>query len=242
MTFAMLLTILAAAAAGFARTLAWESWGENAPSGSASEGTHVWVTHGLYDRGRELGLVPAAAAGAALGVMAVWEVCEVSLMDAKGVSVQDLAANVAGVLAGAANLDVNYQYVGRASGTRQDGKPWLDVPFVPVNETTYALEFGRGGLAIGYAYLGEPGDLVIGTTSMPVHAGEGGDGSIVPYVGANFPRGFHCAAGLEDGDRLMVGAGYRLLLKRLGIDLSALARDGEVRFGASAFVSYSSIF
>jgi hypothetical protein len=225
-----------------ARDLVWEGWGENAAAGSASEGTHVWVTRGLYERGSELGLSRAGASSAALAVMAAWEIYEVTYLDAKGVSVQDLAANTAGVLAGLVGLDVNYQYAGLVAPRHRDDKSWLNVPMIPLNETTYAIEIEHRGVTAGYAYLGSPGSAVIGTTSMPVHAGEEGNGVLVPYLGVNLANGFHGAAGWDGHDTVVAGVGYRFVLKGLGIDLTGLAADGALTFGASAFVSYSSVF
>lgn len=238
----LLAAALAAACPASARDITWESWGENAAAGSASEGTHVWMTHGLYERGRELGLGRAGASGAALAVMAAWEICEVTYLDAKGVSVQDLAANTAGVLAGLAGLEVNYQYAGLVTPRHRDDKAWLNMPMIPLNETTYAIELEHRGVTAGYAYLGSPGDAVIGTTSMPVHAGEEGCGVIVPYIGVNLTNGIHGAAGWDGRDTVVAGVGYRFVLKGLGVDVTALAADGDLTFGASAFISYSSVF
>jgi hypothetical protein len=222
--------------------MVWERWGENAAAGSASEGTHVWVTHGLYERGRELGLGRAGASGSALAVMAAWEICEVTCLDSKGVSVQDLAANTAGVLAGLAGLEVNYQYAGLVTPRHRDDKPWLNVPMLPLNEMTYAIELEHRGLTAGYTYLGSPGDAVIGTTSMPVVAGEEGNSVLVPYLGVNLANGIHGAAGWDGRDTAVAGVGYRFVLKGLGVDVTALARDGYLTLGASAFISYSSVF
>lgn len=238
----LLAAVLAMAGPASARAVTWESWGENAAAGSASEGTHIWVTHGLYERGLELGLGRAGASGAALAVMATWEVCEVAWLDSKGVSVQDLAANTVGVLAGLAGLPVNYQYVGVVTPRDRDEKPWLNVPMIPLNEKTYAIELEHRCVTAGYAYLGSTGDAVIGTTSMPVHPGEGGDGQVVPYLGVSLPNGFHGAAGWDGHSTAIVGVGYRFVLKALGVDVTALAADGDLTFGASAFISYSSVF
>ncbi len=86
--------------------------------------------------------------------MAAWEICEVAYLDSKGVSVQDLAANTVGVLAGLAGLDVNYQYVELVTPRHRDDKAWLNVPMIPLNETTYAIELEHRGVTAGYAYLG----------------------------------------------------------------------------------------
>jgi hypothetical protein len=238
----LLVATLAAAVPASARHVTWEGWGENEAAGGASEGTHAWVTRGLYERGRELGLGRAGASSAALAVMAAWELCEVTYLDSKGVSVQDLAANTAGVLAGLAGLDVNYQYAGLITPGHSDGKPWLSVPMIPLNEMTYAIEVERRGVTAGYTYLGSPGDAVIGTTSMPVVAGEEGNSMLVPYLGINLANGIHGAAGWDGHDCVVAGVGYRFVLKELGVDVTTLAADGDIAFGASAFILYSSVF
>ncbi len=223
--------------------LRWETWGENAVAGGGSEGAHVWVTHGLYERGRELGLGKAEASTLALVVMAAWEVYEVEEMDAKGVSVQDFVANAAGVIAGIVGLDVHYSFAALTDPPGDPGKPWTYVPALPRNDSTYAIEVDAGGLTLGYKFLGDPGDLVIGTTTMPVLAGETGRDKIVGFVGRAWPNGWHCALGFDGIDGLSVGGGYRRsVCGPLGIDLTALASPDESGFGLSVFVNYDSVF
>jgi hypothetical protein len=230
-------------AASPARDLTWEGWGEHAAAGSASEGTHVWVTRGLYDRGRELGLNRWGAAGAALSLMAVWEIYEVKRMDSLGVSVQDLAANTAGVLSGLVDLDVNYQFVTFADPPYDDEHPWLNVPCIPRNDMSYCLELEREGWAVGYKFVGRPGDVAVGTTAMPVHAAESGDFETVPYVGRNWDNGWHAAVGMSVDDRRPVaGGGYRVMSGLVGVDISGLVSDDGIGLGVSLFAGYDGIF
>lgn len=152
-------------------SLAWEAWEENAPAGSASEGAHIWVSRGLYLRSRELGMGEWEAASAAMGVMLLWEVLEVRGMDAEGVSVQDIAANSVGIAAELADVGVGFSYAAHLDPPERTDKLWLNIPGVPRNSMTYAVELEHEGWALGYKYLAEEGDIVIGTTTMPVHAG-----------------------------------------------------------------------
>jgi hypothetical protein len=225
-----------------ANELRFETWGENAVGGSASEGTHAWVTHGLYDRGRELGMGRAAAAGCALGIMVVWEVVEVGELDARGVSVQDLAANTAGVLAGVAGAQVNYSYAALSNPPHTDDKFWMSAPLIPRNDMTSAVEIGFRCVTLGYKYLGKPGDVVVGSTSMPVLPGERGEEKLVGYVGRLWPSGWHCAVGYDGLGDLMLGGGYRVRARGMGLDLTAVAGEDGVGLGVSYFVEYGSIF
>ncbi len=238
-----LIVLLIAAAPATARDLRWEAWGEHASAGSASEGTHVWVTRGLYDRGRELGMDRWAAAGAAMALMAVWEVYEVKEMDSLGVSVQDLVANTAGVLTGMAGLELNYQYVTFADPPYDDERPWMNVPCIPRNDMSYTIEIEREDWTLGYKFIGAPGDVAIGTTSMPVHAAESGDFEMVPYIGRNWRSGWHAAVGMSTKDSTPVaGGGYRVVSGLIGVDISGLASREGLGLGASIYVGYDGIF
>jgi hypothetical protein len=239
---ASLFVALLASTALAGGSLRWETWGENAPSGAASEGAHVWISHGLYERGMELGLGRGAAAGLALGVMAVWEVCEVEMMDAKGVSVQDLAANGAGVAAGLVGLDVRYSYATYGSPETNDEHPWLGVPVLPRNDFTYALELVHDGWTLGYKYMGQPGDLVVGTTSMPVQPGEWGEERLIGHVGHEWDSGWHAAVGYDGLGEVCAGGGYRVALWGLGIDMTALGDSDGLGLGFSCFLGYESVF
>lgn len=223
-------------------SLRWEAWGENATAGGASEGTHAWISRGLYERGRELGLERGKSAGVAIAVMAAWEVYEVTAMDAQGVSVQDLAANAAGVAAGLTGVGMRYSYATYRSPETSEECPWLGVPVLPRNDMTYAIELERDGWTLGYKYMGLAGDFVVGTTSMPVQMGDCGKQRIVGYIGHEWESGWHCAAGYDGLGEVSVGGGYRLVLWGLGIDLSALGDDDGLGFGASCFVDYGTVF
>jgi len=236
-----LLLILPLSSA-LANELRFETWGESAVAGSASEGTHAWISHGLYHRGRELGMDRTAAAAGALSLMAVWEVFEVEGLDAGGVSVQDLAANTAGVLAGVAGADVNYSYGALSHPPHTDDQSWMNTPLIPRNDLTNAVELEIHGMTIGYKYLGKPGDVVIGSTSMPVLPGERGHAKIVGYVGRVWSSGWHCAVGGDGFGNLMVGGGYRLIFRGAGLDLTAVGGEDGVGLGVSYFVEYGSIF
>jgi len=225
------------------RDLAWEAWAENAPAGSALEGAHAWVTHGLYQRSHELGMSKWQAAGTAMGTMIVWEVFEVREMDAEGVSVQDLTANSIGIIAGLTELDLHFSYASYSDPPKRDDKVWLNVPGIPMNDMTYALEFAHNGWAVGYKYMGEPGDLVIGSTTMPVHGGEHGDSVAVPYVGYEWRSGWHAAGGLDGANgEIMAGGGYRWSPWGLGIDLTGLLHGDDLTFGVSLFAEFGSVF
>ena len=226
-----------------ARSLTWKAWGENAVAASASEGTHAWITHGLYERGSEVGMNKWQAAGTAMGIMLVWEVVEVKGMDALGVSVQDLAANSLGILAGVAGLGVNYQYVTFSDPPEHD-KAWMNIPCAPRNDMSYSFELQSGQVTAGLKYQGIiQGDVVIGSASMPVHAGETGDNSLIPYMGYKWKSGWHAAAGYDGmGENVMVGGGYALTVGSVGADLTALLADGDLSFGLGIFANYDSIF
>ncbi|MCD4689998.1 hypothetical protein K8S17_00905 [bacterium] len=228
--------------AAMGRTLTWEAWEENAAVGSASEGAHVWVTHGLYERARDLGMGKWEAAGSAMGTMLVWEVFEVRGMDAKGVSVQDLAANSVGVIAGLSGIGLHFSYASYSDPPERDDKVWLNLPGIPLNDMTYALELAHDGWALGFKYMAEPGDLVIGSTTMPVHAGEHGGFTAIPYVGYEWRSGWHMAAGYDrPSEEVMAGGGYRIAPFGLGIDLTGLLHGDDLTFGASLFVEFESI-
>jgi hypothetical protein len=225
------------------RELAWEAWEENAQVGSALEGAHAWVTHGLYERSRELGMEKWQAAGSAMGTMILWEVFEVEKMDAEGVSVQDLAANSVGIVAGLTGLDLNFSYASYSNPPKRDDKVWLNVPGVPMNDMTYAFELAHNGWALGYKYMGAPGDLIIGSTTMPVHGGEHGAFMAVPYVGYEWESGWHAAAGYDrPNGEIMTGGGYRFKLLGLGADLTGLLHGDELTFGASLSAEFGSVF
>ncbi len=242
-TAAVLMLVVAAPAAALAHsTLRWESWGENATAGSASEGTHAWVSRGLYERGVELGMEPGTSAGITVGIMAAWELCEVETMDTQGVSVQDLAANALGALSGLTGLGMRYSYATYANPEPSEEHPWLDVPVLPRNDLTYAIELEHDGWTMGYKYLGLAGDLVVGTTSMPVQAGEWGKQRVVGYVGREWDSGWHCAVGYDGLGEVSAGVGYRLVLWGIGIDLNALEDGDGPGVGASCFVDYGSVF
>ncbi len=236
------LCLLCWACAASADTLRWETWAENEVAGGASEGTHAWVTHGLYQRGRELGMSRAGASATALVVMAGWEVYEVETMDARGVSVQDLAANAAGVLAGVAGVGLNYSYASLKDPRRDEESPWMGVPILPRNEISYAIEIEVESFTFGYKYLDNAGDLVVGTTSMPVLAGERDNQKVIGYVGRVWPNGCHAALGYDGHGEVTLGGGYRLTFQGLGLDLTTLADPRSIGFGLSCFVSYRSVF
>jgi hypothetical protein len=225
-----------------ANELRFETWGEKAAAGSASEGTHAWISHGIYERGRELGMGRTAAAASTLSLMALWEVFEVEKLDAHGVSVQDLAANTAGVLAAAAGAGVNYSYGALSHPPHYNDEPWMNTPLIPRNDLTNAVELEVHGMTIGYKYLGKPGDLVVGSTSMPVLAGEHGHARIVAYVGRVWSSGWHCALGGDGLGNLMVGGGYRVNVRGAGLDLTAVGSEDGLGIGVSYFVEYGSIF
>lgn len=222
--------------------LRWEAWGENAVGGSASEGTHAWVTRGLYERGREIGLSKTASAAVAMAIMVAWEVYEVEAVDAQGVSVQDLVANAGGAAAGMAELGIQYSYATYRDPDDGGDHPWLGVPGLARNDLTYAVELERGGWTLGYKYLGVPGDLVIGTTSMPVLTGERGKQKVVAHVGRQWDGGWHCALGYDGHGGVTLGAGYRIVLGALGIDVSGLAGPDAFGAGLSGFIQYDSLF
>jgi len=226
----------------YGRELTWESWEENAPLGSASEGAHAWVTRGLYERSLEVGMGKWQAAGTAMGTMLLWEVYEVREMDAKGVSVQDIAANSVGIASGLLGLDLHFSYASYSNPPQRDDKVWLNVPAIPMNDMTYALEIVHDGWAFGYKYMAEPGDLVIGSTTMPVHGGEEGGFTAVPYVGYEWRTGWHAAAGIDHANgEVMTGGGYRFSILGLGADLTGLLRGDNLTFGASLFAEFESI-
>ncbi len=226
-----------------ARSLTWETWGENAVAASASEGTHAWITHGLYERGTEVGMGKWQAAGTAMGIMLVWEVVEVKGMDALGVSVQDLAANSLGILAGVAGLGVNYQYVTFSNPPEHD-KVWMNIPCAPRNDMSYSFELQSGQVTAGVKYLGAVrGDMVIGSASMPVHTGETGDSRLIPYMGYKWKSGWHAAAGYDGvSENVMVGGGFALSVASVGADITALLAEGDLSFGLGVFANYDSIF
>jgi len=219
-------------------TLRWERWGENTAIGGASEGAHAWISLGLYRAGRDIGLERVESAGAALAVMATWELCEVGMLDAEGVSVQDLVANAAGVAAGLVDLDVRYSYATYRDPEATDSCPWLGVPVLPRNNTTYALELVVDDWTVGYKYLEHAGDLVVGSTSMPVLPGEDGKERLVGYVGRQWENGLHCAAGYDGLGEVSAGGGYRLTMWGLGLDLNALVDSDGLGLGISCFIDY----
>lgn len=229
--------------AAWGRPLAWEAWEENASVGSALEGAHAWVTHGLYERSRELGMDKWQAAGSAMGTMLLWEVFEVRGMDAKGVSVQDLAANSIGIAAGLTELDLHFSYASLSDPPKRDDKLWLNMPGIPLNDMTYAFELAHNGWALGYKYMAQPGDLVIGSTTMPVHGGEHGACMAVPYAGYEWRSGWHMAAGYDrPNGEIMTGGGYRFSPWGLGIDVTGLLHGDDLTFGASLSAEFGSVF
>ncbi len=239
---ATLIAVCLSASASADTELRWEQWGENAVGGSASEGTHAWVTHGLYQRGREIGLTRGESAGLALTIMAVWEVYEVQAVDAQGVSVQDIVANAAGVAAGVAGLGLRYSYATCRDPDDSGEHPWLDIPVLPRNDLTYAIEFERDSWTLGYKYLGRPGDLVVGTTTMPVLTGEHGRQKVIAHVGREWENGWHCAVGYDGHGGVTMGGGYRVALWGLGIDITTVAGPDTMGMGLSGFISYDSLF
>ncbi|MBD3348461.1 MAG: hypothetical protein GF400_04600 [Candidatus Eisenbacteria bacterium] len=234
----IIATLAHPAPASAGNALRIEGWAENAAAGGASEGAHAWISHGIYKGGLELGLGKSQSAGAAFAVMAAWEVCEVREMDAKGVSVQDLVANAAGIAAGLAGLDVRYSYATYRRPEPTEECPWIGIPILPRNNTTYAIELRRDEWTLGYKYLEKTGDIVIGTTSMPVFAGERGEERVVGYVGREWGNGLHCAVGYDGLGELSAGAGYRASLWGLGLDVNSLIDDDGLRLGLSCFLDY----
>ena len=239
---AALIAVCLSTSASADTELRWEEWGENAVGGSASEGTHAWVTHGLYQRGREIGLTKGESAGLALMIMAAWEVYEVEAVDAQGVSVQDIVANTVGVAAGVAGLGLRYSYATYRDPDDSTEHPWLGVPVVPRNDLTYAIELERSGWTIGYKYLGSSGDLVVGTTSMPVLLGERGSQKVVAHVGREWENGWHCAVGYDGHGGVTLGGGYRIVLWGLGVDVTTVTGPDATGTGLSGFISYDSLF
>ncbi len=225
------------------RALVWEAWEENAPAGSASEGAHVWVSRGLYQRWRELGMGEWQAASSAMGTMLLWEVFEVRGMDAEGVSVQDIVANSVGIAAGLTDVGVGFSYAAHIDPPERQDKLWLNIPGVPRNRMTYAIELEHGGWALGYKYLAEEGDIVIGTTTMPVHGGEHGGFTAVPYVGYQWKTGWHAAAGYDPAvEGIMSGGGYRVSTGGIGVDLTGLLHDNHLTFGVGLSIEFDSLF
>ena len=239
---AALIAVCLSASASADTELRWEEWGENAVGGSASEGTHAWVTHGLYQRGREIGLTRGESAGLALMIMAAWEVYEVEAMDARGVSVQDIVANTAGVVAGVAGLGLRYSYATYRDPDGGGEHPWLGIPALPRNDLTYAIELEHSGWTLGYKYLGRSGDLVIGTTAMPVLTGEHASQKVIVHVGREWETGWHCAVGYDGHGGVTLGGGCRVTLWGLGIDITTVAGPDVLGMGLSGFVSYDSLF
>ncbi|MFH1502282.1 MAG: hypothetical protein ABIG03_04475 [Candidatus Eisenbacteria bacterium] len=241
-TAAVLLAATASSPAFAGGDLRWESWGENAPAGGAAEGAHVWISHGLYQRGAELGLGRGESAGLAFAIMAAWEVYEVNAMDAKGVSVQDLVANSAGIAAGLMGLDVRYSYATYGRPETSEECPWLGVPGLPRNDFTHALELVHDGWTLGFKYMGQAGDVVVGTTSMPVQPGEWGEERVIAHVGREWDNGWHAAAGYDGLGEVCAGGGYRMSLWGLGIDLTALGDAEGLGLGFSCFLDYGPVF
>lgn len=237
-----LVTVCVSASTSTGAELRWEGWAENAVGGSASEGTHAWVSHGLYQRAREIGLTKGESAGVTLAIMAAWEVYEVEAVDAAGVSVQDIVANAAGVAAGVTGLGLRYSYATYRDPDDSDEHPWLGVPMIPRNDLTYVIEFEHRGWTLGYKYLGLSGDLVIGTTSMPVLTSEHASQKVTAHVGREWESGWHCAVGYDGHGGVTVGGGYRVTLRGLGIDVTTIASPEIVGMGLSAFISYESLF
>ena len=225
-----------------AQELRWAGWGVDEAVGSASEGTHAWASHGLYQRGRELGLSKTKASLMALALMSVWELYEIDFMDSEGISAQDMVANSAGVLVGVLDMGVNYSYATSTSPPRRDDKHWLNVPLVPKNSMSYAVEIDIGPFTAGYKYLGWEGNLIIGSTSMPLLPSDAGPGRSMGYVGRVWPNGWHAALGYDDRQGIVAGGGKRVMVPLMGFDITVVVDSDGPRFGASCFVPYDSLF
>lgn len=220
----------------------WAGWGQDETVGAGLEGTHAWVSHGLYARGVEVGLTKAQAAAGAIAVMSIWELIEIEFMDSEGISTQDMVANTAGVLAGAVGAGVNHSYATWVTPTSRTDKLWLNVPLAPQNATTYSVEVDYRGFVAGYKYLGREGDIVVGSTAMPVHPGEAGSDDLIWYAGRIWESGWHCAVGYGDAHGVVGGGGRRLSVFGFGVDATALLDADGARLGLSCFIPYGSVF
>jgi hypothetical protein len=220
----------------------WAGWGEDEIAGAGLEGTHAWVSHGLYTRGVEVGLTEAEAAASAIALMSVWELAELEFMDSEGISTQDMIANTAGVLAGVLGAGVHHSYATWLTPVRRSDKPWLNVPLAPQNATTYSVEVDCGAFVAGYKYLGREGDIVVGSAAMPVQPGEGGSDDVIWYVGRIWKNGRHGAVGYGDAQGLVAGGGWQLTVFGLGIDATAILDVDGARLGLSCFVPFGHLF
>ena len=228
-----LLLVLAISLPSSARELRIERWAEYAPTGGALEAAHLVASRWGYEAAVRNGLPPLPAALTIAAAGLAWEVVEVSCGDALGISVQDLAADAAGILAGVLGLPVRYQYV-TCSTIAQHDKWWMRIPFLPRNNLTHALEADCGGWSLGAKFLGEGGDLALGFTSMPVLAGENGDGILVPYMGRAESSGWHGAVGWNPGEEVLCfGLGYRRAFGVVAADAAASWINGELGVGIS---------
>lgn len=217
-----------------------ERWEENAPLGGALEGFHAWTASRAVTALRERGLEPLPSGVlvtlAGLGV----ELVEAAAGDAAGASVQDLAANTAGVIAASTGLTVRYQYAACIVAPEKY-RWWSRIPLMPVNGHSNAFELGPPeGPAIGLKFRGEPADVCVGFTSMPVLPREFGAGVSVPYVGYVSATGFSIALGVAltpmgKCDRLELGAGFRLESKHAGIVFQALLADVKPGWGLTVY-------
>ncbi len=87
---------------------------------------------------------------------------------------------------------------------RRDDKNWLNAPIVPKNSMSYSVEVDVGPFTAGYRYLGWEGDIIIGSTSMPILPGDAGPGWSMGYVGNVWENGWHAALGYDDRQGLVV--------------------------------------
>lgn len=217
-----------------------ERWEENAPLGGALEGFHAWIAYEATGalRNRGPGTLPSGLIVmlAGLGV----ELAEAAAGDAAGVSVQDLAANTAGVIAASTGLTVRYQY-SACIVAPQKYRWWARIPLMPVNGHSNAFELGPPeGPAVGLKFRGEPADVCVGFTSMPVLPRESGTGARVAYIGYVSPTGFSAALGVEltpsgKPGSLELGAGFRLESEHVGIVIQALLADAKPGWGLTVY-------
>ena len=224
-------------ATGYAPRFRFERWEENAPLGGGLEGLHAWMAAEVYLELVERGVRPLTSAVlVVMGGFAV-ELLEVGFGDAKGVSVQDLVANAAGVLAVAAGADVSFQYAARFQAPT-DYNWWARVPLAPANGQSNAVEIQAARLAVGAKYRGAAADVTLGFSTLPVFATDEGNGTLVPYVGYVAPVGLHLAVGYDPEDRtLEVGGGYRVTAGAVGIDFQVLLAGGEPGVGIAVYFS-----
>jgi len=218
-----------------------EQWEENAPLGGALEGFHAWAASEMYGALRDQGLDASSSGAATLLAGLGVELLEVSVGDARGISVQDLAANCLGVVAASTGLAVRYQYVAYLDApARYEGL--ARIPIMPVNGHSNSMELGPPGVGpcLGLKYVGESADVAVGFAAMPVLPRESGAGVRIPYIGYHCQGGFSFAVGVRDASargtrQLELGAGYRLESEHIGIVFQALLADAEHGWGVSVF-------